>query len=418
MDYNVIDFGALGNGNTLDTAAIQKAIDCCSNNGGGNVVFKKGIYLIGTIFLKSNVTIYLEHNSVILGTSDTEYYPSVNCKQMYRNETHMDACLIYADNCENISICGEGTIDGQGNKFSNEFRPMLCRYFNCKNIRLSSIKMRRPASWTNAFIGCRDIRVDSIDIISRANANGDGVDFDGCQNVFVSNCSFDCSDDCICLQNSFTDRKCKNIVVTNNIMMSKWAGMRIGLLSCGDIENVTVSNCVFRNIDCSGLKIQSAEGATLQNMTFTNLIMENVLRPIFITLNYFRERTDTSLEINTRSYLRNMSFSNIIANNVDEDHFAGDYENPQCITIDSVKDNAIENITLSDIQYTVVGKEKFTKREDNSIPYHTNKRAEGKNYNGDLPAYGLFARNVKNMSLNNVRFSTVKPDARVDKYII
>jgi len=297
MEYDVCKFGAVGDGVTMDTEAIQKAVDICGNEGGGRVLLQKGVFLTGTLFMKSNVDLHIDINATLLGSSDVNDYSSDTYKQLYRNETHMDKCLIYSHNIENISLTGRGTIHGQGENFPQTLsdgtqlpRPMMLRYLNCSNIHLSGLKLRNPASWTNAFICCKDIWVDGVDIHSRANYNGDGLDFDCCENVFVSNCKLDCSDDCICLQNSETDRKCKNIVVSNTLMKSKWAGMRIGLLSCGDIENVTVTNCIFKDVDCSALKIQSAEGGIIKDMVFSNLVMANVQRPFFITLNQFRER--------------------------------------------------------------------------------------------------------------------------------
>ncbi|MGH8017634.1 MAG: glycosyl hydrolase family 28 protein, partial [Opitutaceae bacterium] len=126
---------------------------------------------------------------------------------------------------------------------------------------------------------CTDIAIDGIKVLSRANINGDALNFDGCQQVRVSNSTFDNSDDCICLQTSRPDRPCRDIVVSNCHFTSRWAGMRIGLLSRGDFENVTVTNCTFRDIRNSGLKIQMGEGAAMKNMVFTNLVMKNVLKP-------------------------------------------------------------------------------------------------------------------------------------------
>lgn len=147
-----------------------------------------------------------------------------------------------------------------------------------------------------------------LTIHSRANHNGDGLDFDGCQNVRVSNCAFDTSDDSICLQASRQDRPCRDVVITNCSFCSKWAGIRIGLLSRGNIENVTVSNCIFKDIQDSGLKIQVCEGGIMQNMTFSNLVMTNVPRPIFMTFCQQRACCDAPeemapMQLRRRSYM-------------------------------------------------------------------------------------------------------------------
>ncbi|MFI3326147.1 MAG: glycosyl hydrolase family 28 protein [Clostridia bacterium] len=392
----------------LYTQIIQKAIDSCSENGGGTVVFTKGQYETGTIFLKSNVKIFLEHSAEILGSTNPDDYPANVYKQMYKKETHMDRCLFFADNCENIELDGYGIINGQG-KTMTKVRPMLFKYYQSKNIRVKNLRLIAPASWTNAFIECENIWVQGVDIFSRANNNGDGTDFDACKNVFVSDCKFDCSDDCICLQNSTLDVACENIVVTNCLFKSRWAGMRIGLLSCAPIRNMTVSNCIFREIDCSGLKIQSAEGSIIENMTFSNLIMENVVRPILITANAFRERVGWDEDIKTASIVKNMKFQNIITTTLDENFLKGKETQPKCITIDCDEGHIIENVKLDNIYMKVKGDTSYIERE---IPHHLHVRAEGFNYKGVLPAYGLYARNAQKITVTDFEVEVVGNETR------
>ena len=415
MQYNVYDFGAIGDGYAKDTQAIQKAIDVCSAQGGGRVLLSGGNFLTGTLFMKSNVELHIDVNAFLSGSSDINDYSLDTHKQLYRNESHMDRCLIYSFNIENIALTGRGTINGQGEKFhalpvegGQPQRPMLLRYVNCKNIRMEGLRLRNPASWTNAFIGCQDIWADGLDIKSRANWNGDGLDFDCCENVFVSNCKLDCSDDCICLQNSEVGKKCKNIMITNTLMRSKWAGMRIGLLSCGDIENVTVTNCVFQDVECSALKIQSAEGGIIKDMVFGNLVMENVQRPLFITLNEFRERVDMPEKVPQTGSVMNLRFQHIQAYGMPHSSTAL----RSCMIIDGVPGKYIENIFLSDIHYTAVGGGSILDAQRTEIPNHMGKRAECFNYGGPLPAYGLYARYVKGLSLSNVHIDTMLRDER------
>lgn len=418
MDYNVREFGAVGDGITKDTEAIQKAIDVCSQKG-GRVVLSEGTFLTGTLFMKSNVDLHLEVNAALVGSSDISDYSLNTYKQLYRDESYMDRCLIFSYNAENISFTGRGSIRGQGDLFKESSengekaqRPMLLRYLNCRNIRLYGLKLYDPASWTNAFICCSEIWVDGIHIHSRANLNGDGLDFDCCQKVMISNCILDCSDDCICLQNSVEGKKCSDIVISNILMYSRWAGIRIGPLSCGDIENVTVTNCIFKDIECSAIKIQSAEGGSFKNMIFSNLVMENVQRPLFLTLNQFRFNVDMVDKALKSGELKNIAFNNIQA--------IGRPDSPLylrgCMIIDGLPGYRLENISLSNIRYKAVGGGGKEDAERTGIPHHDGKRAECCNYNGSLPAYGLYARHVKGLRLDNIYIDKMEADERIMVY--
>lgn len=284
--YDIRSFGAVSDTITVNTVAIQTAIDKCNAAGGGVVLVSGGSYVTGTIYLKSNVCLRIEAGATILGSKNIEDYTTDTDRTMYIGEPHMDRCLIFARDAQNISIEGYGTIDGQGKSFPNKTdlqknRPKLMRLLNCSRIRIHDIAMRAPASWTTEWRYCYDIVVDGVTFFARANINGDGLDFDGCHNVRVSNCTFDTSDDSICLQTSLAEKPCYDVVITNCHFTSRWAGIRIGLLSRGNIENVAVTNCSFRDHKDSGLKIQMNEGAELKNMVFSNLVMKNVPRPVF-----------------------------------------------------------------------------------------------------------------------------------------
>jgi len=350
--YDVTDYGAVNDGSTLCTKAIQKAIDQCTQNGGGTVMVSGGgTYVTGTLYLKRHVTLHVDNGTILQGSPNYKDYATDTHKIMYKREAHMDRCLIFARDAESIAIEGYGTIDGNGHRsnFSKSGRPMLLRFLNCTQIHMRDIRLINPAAWTSAWLYCKDIVVTGVTIVSRVNGNGDGLDFDGCTDVRVSNCNFDNSDDCICLQASRPDRPCKNVVVTNCIFCTKWGGMRIGLLSRGNIEFVTVSNCVFRDIQDSGLKIQQCEGGEMRNMSFTNLVMENVPRPIFMTFCQQRACVDSpegSFEPLKR--MHNMLFSNIVV-----DNSRGDKDSAFFLT--GMPDHLIEDICIKDVQFIVAG---------------------------------------------------------------
>lgn len=420
MDIVLLPSDNTGKQHAADTKRIQAAIDTCFNSGGGRIIISEGKFRIGTIYLRSNIEIHLSWNSILIGSDRIEDYTDDVHRQLYRNEEHMDRCLFFCENGENIAITGKGYIDGQGAKFavispdgSSSSRPMLFRFINSTNICLEGITFRNPASWTHAFINCEDIKIHGIDIKSRANENGDGLDFDGCRRVIVSNSKFDCSDDCICLQNSSEELVCSDVAITNCQFRSQWAGIRIGLLSCGDIESVAVSNCIFRDINCSAIKIQSSEGGIIRDLVFSNLIMNSVQRPVFMTINHYRERINRSESVPETGAIKSVQFNNIRATGKKN----GD-PGTSCIILDGLANQEISDIRFNGLQWTSVG-DTFT--EDllhRPVPEHGEKRAEAFNYGGPLPAASIFARHINGLHLSDIMLDSQPSDNRPPTYFI
>lgn len=416
-EFNIMEFGAVADGRTLNTQAIQLAIDACADAGGGNVVFPGGIYRTGTLVLRSHTVLDLRPGAVLEGSPDICDYPAGHGRNMYRGEPEMDRCLIYAADAENIGVIGSGKINGNGSRdiFPNpddpgHHRPMLIRFVNCRGIRMRDVTLCDPAGWTSAWLYCEDIVVDGITIHSRANGNGDGLDFDGCRNVRVSNCSFDTSDDCICLQTSRPDRPCRDVTVCNCTFCSRWAGIRIGLLSRGDFENVTVTNCIFRDITDAGLKIQMCEGAVMQNMIFSNLMMQRVPRPLFLTLGRQRCCVDAPGGLPPAGKLRRLHFCRML---IDNSETGPDSH----LVIAGLPECMVEDITISDISMVTCGGATDKDAEESGVPELSPDNLDGHwpeyyCFKRILPAAGLYARHVRGLVVRNLDLKTVLPDPR------
>jgi hypothetical protein len=284
---------------------------------------------------------------------------------------------------------------------------MLIRFLECTHIRLRGLILRNPASWTSAWLYCRDIVVDGITIESRDNAgNGDGLDFDGCENVRVSNCLFDTSDDSICLQASRADRPCRNVVINNCVMQSRWAAIRIGMSSLGDLQDVTVSNCIFHDIQDAGLKIQMCEGGTMKNMLFSNIIMHNVPRPLFMTFNQIRLGVDSPKKLPPMKALRDMRFSNI---RVDNSELTGI---PCGFVLSGVPEHSVENIAFDNISLTLPGGGTAEQAAIRDLPEFVDCRPEFYVFGAKVPFAGFYARYVRGLTLSNVRIDAAKNEAR------
>jgi hypothetical protein len=412
---DVRDFGAVGDGRTINTESIQNAIDLCSAEGHDGVIVQGGRYVTGTLRLKSNVRLYIAAGAVLLGSVNIEDYATDTHKNMYRGEPHMDRCLIYAEDVHNIAIEGNGTIDGQGHRsnFPNEDdpdgnRPMMFRFLNCSGIRLRDLRLANPAAWTTAWLYCSDIVVDGISIRSRANVNGDGLDFDGCRNVRVSNCYFDTSDDSICLQTSRPDIGCRDVVITNCIFISKWAGLRIGLLSRGDFENVVVSACTFRKIRDAALKIQMCEGGTMRNMLFTGLVMEDVPRPVFMTLCRQRACVDAPPDLAPIGAIENTLFSDMII----DASMCGEHS---AIIAVGMPEKPLRDLVFRDIRFISGGGGVRDPRPE--LPALTPERLAGgwpeyRSFGKTVPSHGLYVSHIDGLTVAACAFETSERDDR------
>jgi hypothetical protein len=421
---SVHDLGALGDGITLDTGSIQAAIDACAKQFGGIVYFPPGNYLTGTLTLKNNVTLEIGDNAKLLGSTSLEDYPNLG-----RAEGLHDYCLINAYGADHITLTGNGTIDGQGAAFpfgtegfnfedetvapstQSFIRPMLIHFTDCKNVNISKLTLQHAASWCCNLEKCSEMRIDGVHLFNRANQNNDGFDLTYCEDVMISNCHIDCGDDAIALKEGG-----QRIVVTNCIISTRWAAIRIGPEAHGIYRDIAVSNCVIYDTYGSGIKIQEVEGGVMENISFDNLIMNHVTGPISLRLGGYlgwkKERKE-SLPIGV---LRNIRFSNIRATVADNAYplphevpsFPG--EKKSCINITGVEGYFVENITFDGLHITFPGsgtaedaRIDVPELRDHYPEYHMF---------GTLPAYGLYVRHAKGITLNNVVFDYVGEDQR------
>lgn len=400
-DFDVREYGATGGGVTLDTAAIQKAIDACHENGGGKVYFAPGRYLSGTLFLKSNVRLYLEPGAVLLGSMNLEDYPETIQEFRSYTDNYTVRSLLYAEKGENIGIEGSGVIDGQGGAFEGEYkvRPYMVRIISCRNVRMSGVTLRDSPMWTVHFLDCDVVSVDGVTIRTRVNKNNDGIDIDCSENVRISDCDIWSGDDAIVLK-STAFRPTKNIAITNCILSSECNALKMGTESNGGFQQIAISNCVIYDNRLAGLALEIVDGGTMDGIVVNNLTMENVGCPLFIRLGNRARPPVADMEKPGVGALRNVTVSNIEAS----------VSNPTGCSITGLPGHNVENVTLSNLRFTFPGGE--TTREDSyAVPENEDKYPEFGMF-GTLPAYGFFVRHVRNLRMDNVDVASREPDNR------
>ena len=302
--YNIKDFGAKNDTTVLSTQAIQAAIDLCSREGGGQVLVPPGHYKMGTIVLRSKVNLHLEKGAVLFGSTDIKDYTPQRTSYVSLRTNTPTVQLIWADDVEDVTIDGEGVIDGRGNSFpklswndEGITRPHLLRFVQSRDVQLKGITLRNSGCWMQHWLACDRLKIDGVTIINRNNYNNDALDLDGCHEVTVSNMICDSDDDGITLK-STSPRLCENICITNCVVSSHCNAVKLGTETNGGFRNITIKNiCVKPSYDqssqffgheskrgTSALSLEIVDGGVMENVNISDFTVEGTESPIFVRL--------------------------------------------------------------------------------------------------------------------------------------
>ncbi len=398
---NVKNLGATGNGVTLDTPALQKAIDHCADAGGGTVWFPAGRYLSGTLFLRSRVTLHLEAGATLLGSRDLAHYPSAIPVFRSFTDNYTERSLLYAERAEQIAIEGRGVIDGQGAAFKRGFkgRPFLLRIIGCRDVFVQGITLRDSPMWVQHYLACDGVRIDGITVVSKCNSNNDGIDIDGCQRVRISHCDLRSGDDALVLKSTF-ERPCRQVVVDNCILNSDCNAFKLGTESNGGFEDILVSNCAIYDTHLAGIALETVDGGALDGVDISNVTMRNVGAPIFVRLGN-----------RARPYQRDMAGPGIgTLRNICIHHVQATGAGRIGCSITGLPGHPVENVTLGDLhlQFAGGGKPQDAQRQPPEKP----EAYPEFGMFGTLPAYGFYCRHARNLAFQNVSVEAAAPDER------
>jgi polygalacturonase len=306
-EYNILDYGAIGNGKTDDAKAIQMAIDAASDKGGGRVIIPSGhTFLCSPFNLRSNIQFEVEVNAVLLANPDENVYT----KSAFRENKGEGTIWIGGEKLVNVTICGGGTIDGNGISFMGKElddayelkpfniidpRPHLLTIVGGQNIRIRDLTIKNSAYWTVHLVGCDDVAIDNLTLLNSLKVrNSDGIDLDHSRNVRISNSYIESGDDCICLKNRREYGgfgPCENIVVSNCTMTSRSCAIKIGSENVDRISQVLINNCIIKNGN-RGIGIQNRDEGTVSDVVFSNIMISAHLfsdtwwgkaEPIYVT---------------------------------------------------------------------------------------------------------------------------------------
>ncbi len=310
--YKITEFGARPDGTTMNTDAIQAAIDACHRAGGGSVLCSPGEYLTGSLELKSNVELHLEGGCRLVGSTEVADYVDFSAEgfRAANAPEGNSKSLIRADRAENIAITGNGAIDGSGLAFydtenmNGPFfgkppapRPRILMLFQCTDVRIENASFIDSPCWTFWLMKCERVSIRGVRVCGdQRMINNDGIDLDCCRDVTVSDCIIKTGDDCLVLRaiGKVFDEPvpCENITITNCVLDSWCQGVRIGCPSDGTIRNATFNNLVIRSLN-HGITLDNpkvylqGEGpgtADIHDILFSNVTIDSGKLPIRVTI--------------------------------------------------------------------------------------------------------------------------------------
>ncbi|WP_295768832.1 sialate O-acetylesterase [uncultured Mucilaginibacter sp.] len=407
--FNIKSYGAVESEFIDNAKAIQKAIDVCASKGGGDVLIPDGKFLSGTIFLKSNVTLFLSPLAVLKGSAKMVDYDASNA--LGRRG------FICAFNQQNIGIAGTGSINGQGEAdtfYSADMknglpgRPNCIVFNNCTNVVLKDFTLRNSAHWSIDIKNCDSIKAESIKVFSNVVANNDGIDLTDCHTATILNCEFICGDDAICLK-SDSKRGVNDVIIKNCRVSSQSNAIKFGTKSVGGFANVNISDCKLYDTRLSGLALEVVDGGTLNNIRISNITMNKVNGAIFMKLG---KRSG-----NKSGSLYNVELSNITADSIGywkpdrrARYFKDAADERIGVVLSGMPMNPITGISLNNIKLRFAG---GGLPVDAAVvmPEVPAVYPEYSNW-GVTSAYGINLRHAKNVNIKGLVLSSINTDAR------
>ena len=443
-DYDITAYGAKSDTTVLSTQALQQAIDDCSKAGGGRVVVPAGNYKTGTIVLKSDVHLYLEHGATLYGSTDLKDYRPVKSDYVSLRTQTSTIQLIYADKVSHVTIDGYGTIDGRGRAFQKLSwndegitRPHLIRFIQSQDITVRGITLRNSGCWMQHYLACDRVRIEDIQVYNRNNYNNDALDIDGCHDVVVRGLLSDSDDDGITLK-STSPRLCENVRISDCVLSSHCNAVKLGTETNGGFRNINISGIVVKpsadqssqffgapsKMGTSALSLEIVDGGVMENVSVSNFTVEGTESPIFIRLGnrgrgyQLREpakglsgtgNDDTITELIPIDHVGRIDGVRI-------HHFQVRNAGPVGCSITGLPGHPVRHVWLSDISIHQQGGVKASDLpaiRDSVVNEKAKAYPEATMW-GNLPAKGFYLRHTRDVHFDGVEVQTEAPDARPD----
>ncbi len=431
---SITDFGAIPDGKTLNTTAIQSAIDNCFAKGGGKVIVPKGTFLTGTIVLKTGVNLHFTEGAILLGSSRREDY-----------QKHDWYALILAKSQKNIKITGSGVIDGQGkllaedvtrlwksgvlknvkphNRPDENHRPQIIEMTDCQGITLENVTIKNAACWVQTYHNCRELTLNKVRVESTAYWNNDGIDIVDCQKVRIKNCCINSADDGICLKSQGIKSRCEDIKIERCTIRSSASAFKIGTASYGGFKHIRVKNLYIYDTYRSAIALECVDGGILEDVKIKNITAKNTGNALFIRLgNRYGKQPSVVKDI----FIKNLT-AEIPQNKPDTGY---DTEGPPADSVSNLlpssivglPNNLIKNVHLNDINITFYGGGKSLNAGQNTrqnigqntppkVPELPQAYPEFSMF-GELPAWGFYLRHTEGVHFTRIKLKLIEKDYR------
>ena len=453
-DYVITNFGAIADGVTNNAAAIQRAIDQVNIDGGGKVIVPQGNFVCSFIFLKSNVELHIALGARLLGSVNIEDYYSVKSN-----------AIISSKEQKNISVTGEGIIDGQASELVKDIfiqlqagkikdsqweykrpteviRPKLIEFIECEEVKIKNIKLINASGWVQNYSKCSNLEIDNIKVESTAYWNNDGLDVTDCKNVVIKNCFINSADDGICLKSEDPNFLCEDVFVSNCIIRSSANAFKLGTSSKGGFKNIKARNLTVYDTYRSAVAIEMVDGGLIENIDVEGVTAKNTGNAVFIRLGQ-RNTTGSAGSIN------GIRIANLKAEiplrkpdlgypmEGPPDHLRGQYlkspkERPNLgypatglvsypynlipSSIVGIPNADIKNVLLENIEiiFGGAGRKDVACISMDSLQKVPEKMADYPEFSmfGELPAWGFYVRHVDGIKFKNVQLKYENDDFR------
>jgi polygalacturonase len=416
------EFGAVADGETVNTRAIQRAVDLCSSRGGGVVLFAEGDYVTGTIDLKSGVMIEVAVGARILGSTNLADYPDRVPKRATVMDSNMKLklSLFYAEGVERIGFRGHGEIDFRGSQTNfpgkqtateTPGRPFGIRVIDSRQIVVKDITLRDAACWMQNYLNCEDLIFQRMKVINQANHNNDGIDIDGCRRVIVRDCVINSEDDAMCIKGASL-RPTEDVLIENSTFVTTCNALKIGTDTQGDFRRIYARNLKLGGIPddmptwkgrqaSTGITLATVDGGDVEDILIEDCVIERSRCPIFLRIGS-RGRLMPDMPPAKIGALRRIVIEDITGQ--------GNFR--QGSFISGIADGMIEDVVIRRVDLGMEGggtaEMAAAEVKDNEKGYPDAHQFSVKG----LPAHGFYLRHAQRVRFEDVRVTPSAADAR------